>query len=116
MAHSPLPSINNKSSVRSVSRSASPSNTEYLAFSYSNLDPPFGLDFTKERTDICLSPTFDVDSDEELSPSLCSINSLQSRATTGLVFSNYRRNIYLCSRRLISSPIDFDLADRKKLV
>ena len=82
-ANSPLPFITSKNSISSVSRTASPTNTDYLAFSYSNLDPPFGLNFTKDRTDICLSPNFDFDSDEELSPSLSSINSSYSRATTG---------------------------------
>lgn len=94
--NSPLPSINNKNSIRSVSRSASPTNTDYLAFSYSNLDPPFGLDFTKERNDICLSPTFDADSDEELSPSLSSVNSSYSRATTGFDLKITNETIISC--------------------
>jgi len=59
-----LPTINTSKTVRTTHEA-------YRSFSYSNLDPPFGLDFTRDRTDIFLgnNTDFDVDDDESFSPS-----------------------------------------------
>lgn len=93
MASSPLslPSIRSAQespSSRLISSPTRNGNEEYRHFSYSNLDPPFGLDFTRDRYDICLGSSEWVDNDDDKilasSHSVESVSSF-SRTSTGTI-------------------------------
>jgi len=89
-----LPTINT-SSRTSKSSLDSPSHEAYRNFSYSNLDPPFGLDFSRDRSDIVLLNTrteFDVDEDDEsLSPMSPSTSFRSASVRSFSPVTGYRR-------------------------
>lgn len=94
-----LPSIaNNTINTKSLSITTGP---EFLTYSYSNLDPPFGLEFTRDRSDIVLGAFGDVESDEELSPASQNFNStgssVDSRSNLNSSASGYRSMVLLFS-------------------
>lgn len=101
-----LPTINSSSRIIKSAADSSTHDEAYRSFSYSNLDPPFGLDFTRDRSDIFLGQVnsdFDIDEDDETYSPTSPSTTLRGSSESISVITGYIKDELYCFLLLIKT-------------